>query len=947
MRMVERIWADWSSPLLPAAAAQLVRDLTRGRECDGRSALAVVPGRRAARLLRAFMLETCRERGLFLAPPRLVTPGPLLAALGPPTEAVASPLEQRLAWMKSLGRTEKHTLRSLMPGPADEAPPEVWHRLAVRLMAMHEELAGAERSFLDAARLADSLGADREGDRWRALHAIHADQAAILRGCGLRDPHEALRARESREPADGRIEQLFLIGTIDLNAAQRRAVESFPGRAVAIIHAPPGLADAFDDLGCIRTEAWLDRAIHVDDDQLRVCERPPDQAQAALDALASMDGRWSAEDIVIGLGDEALAGDIERAAAWAGVQVRAAAKGPLSLSPAGRLLRAIADWLEDERFAAFAALVRHPDLEERISTGAGSAAESTSGACSWLGLLDQFFSDCLCERLSATWLDASSARRPLRRVYEQVRGLLAPLRGPPRSLGAWAGPMLKTLRDIYGPRSREAFAALEEPIEALAGAVPALQPTVSASESIRLLLREVEALPEPREFAAGAIEMLGWLELPTDPAPTVILTGFNDGSVPQAVTSDLFLPDSFRRRLGLMNNDQRLARDSYILEALLRGRERVVVICGRCGANGEPVHPSRLLLRCGGRALAERVRRLSAAGPSAGRAAPRGVVGTEAGVASRFRVPPLPLSQPFVPPASMRVTDFKLFLECPYRYALRRLLGLERVDDDRLEMDALAFGCLAHEVLAAFAANEPLRDCIEPGEIDAFLSAELDRRAEARFGAEPLVAVRVQLAGLQQRLREFARLQATERAAGWRIEHYEMALGASAALQIDGAEPMPLRGTIDRIDRHVENGRWRVIDYKTSESGESPLQTHCGCRRLPPEGPLMWVDLQLPLYHYLARRSGIGLDGEIELAYVVLPKREHEVQLIPAPWTEAHLADAIACARDVVHCIRSGKFEMDTAYGSSFDDFARICQTTAFAKDDTTDSEQDAAERGA
>ena len=41
------------------------------------------------------------------------------------------------------------------------------------------------------------------------------------------------------------------------------------------------------------------------------------------------------------------------------------------------------------------------------------------------------------------------------------------------------------------------------------------------------------------------------------------------------------------------------------------------------------------------------------------------------------------------------------------------------------------------------------------------------------------------------------------------------------ALDVDGA-PMPVRGRIDRLDRHAVTGAWRVIDYKTGEKGDGP-----------------------------------------------------------------------------------------------------------------------------
>jgi hypothetical protein len=47
-------------------------------------------------------------------------------------------------------------------------------------------------------------------------------------------------------------------------------------------------------------------------------------------------------------------------------------------------------------------------------------------------------------------------------------------------------------------------------------------------------------------------------------------------------------------------------------------------------------------------------------------------------------------------------------------------------------------------------------------------------------------------------------------------------------------------------------------------------------------------------------------------------------------WSDTQLEDAIETARMVLTKIRQGAFEMNHDLGKSYDDFARICQTTAF-----------------
>jgi inactivated superfamily I helicase len=124
------------------------------------------------------------------------------------------------------------------------------------------------------------------------------------------------------------------------------------------------------------------------------------------------------------------------------------------------------------------------------------------------------------------------------------------------------------------------------------------------------VLAQIAGLRVPEDPRAGQVEMLGWLDLHHDPAPILILAGFNDGAIPQAVSADAFLPDGLREHLGILSNGRRYARDLYLLEAIRHSRERVTFIAGRQAADGEPLTPSRLLLAGEQHLLPARVLRL-------------------------------------------------------------------------------------------------------------------------------------------------------------------------------------------------------------------------------------------------------------------------------------------------------------------------------------------------
>ena len=440
----------------------------------------------------------------------------------------------------------------------------------------------------------------------------------------------------------------------------------------------------------------------------------------------------------------------------------------------------------------------------------------------------------------------------------------------------------------------------------------------------------------PDDPRSGQIEMLGWLDLHHDPAPAMIIAGFNDGAIPQAVTADAFLPDTLRTALGVLNNKRRYARDAYLLESIRRSRERCVLVTGRIAADGEPLTPSRLLLAGAREQLPRRILRLCDVSAARRWHLPRGA--PPSGSQSRFLVPLPPGGAPVL--ETMSVTEFGWYIRCPFRYWLKYVQRLRVVEDSVVELDALQFGSIAHEVLERFGRDPTINDSTESMRIAEYLGDALSDHVRREFGTQPLPAIRIQLTRLRSRLQAFARLQARRRADGWCIRHCEYELPPESFLEVAGDAPMRITGKIDRIDQNERDGSWMIIDYKTSESGKTPERTHQQRAR---SGERIWCDLQLPLYQHLAGQHGFS--GRVQLAYLNLPKKADDVSVQVARWSATDLEGALDSARDIVRRIRAGNFEMADAYPGNFtDDFANICQTKVFGGGETeiAEAEQEA-----
>lgn len=918
--MTEVIFLGWDRPLLPAAARLLVDRCAgpEGEEVEMDAALVVVPAGRAGRRLRELLVAAVEGTGRVLVPPAITTVGGLPERLYRPRRPPADDVLSRRAWSRALRELPDDRLRTVFPDPPAEDDLAGWGLLAALVHRLHREVGREGLRFRDVAERCRGAGlAFDDHGRWEVL-ASAADRHAELLAEAGRSDRERERMRALARGAVTPEREIWLLGVAELPGIVRRMLEAVSGPVRAVVHAPEARADAFDALGCPRTEAWTDAPVPLDDDAVRVADRPGDQASEVARALAGFGDAYAPDEVVVGVPDDEVVPHVEQRLEAAGVAHRYAAGTPLPRTAPYRLLEGVSDYLDGRRFLRLASVLRHPDLEGRLDHPAP------------LETADRFFADHLPDSLEGPLPGAVRDRAGVTRLLGGLEGseLLGRLRGRqggPRPLGDWMEPILELLLDVYGPRepSRarpadrrllEALEAIRDGAERLHGLPDPLNPTCPAATAVRLLLSEVRDAHVPPEGDRAAVELLGWLELHVDDAPALVLTGFNDPHLPEAVNADPFLPDALRSHLGLVDNARRYARDAYYLTAIVRSREVVRMVAGRRDGAGDPLRPSRLLFTGAGEDLARRVLRFYGGESAAGSGSlPPGL---EPGEATAFGAPPEPVIEGRPPELRIPVTAFGRILQDPYRYALEHVLGLEEVDDRARELDGRGFGSLAHAVLERFGRS-PERGSPDPEEVRRRLGSLLDDVAEERYGLDPLPAVTLQVEQLRSRLAGFARWHARRVEDGWRTVGVELSTPEGGVpLAVDG-ERVFLTGRIDRVDHHAERGIWAVLDYKSSETAADPDDRH---RASGGDEGREWVDLQLPLYRHLLPHI-TDADGnavvpedrldDVRLGYVNLSKDAGAVGAALAEWGPEELARADEAAREAARTVLRGVFEFD------------------------------------
>jgi hypothetical protein len=910
-----RIFLGWDAPLLPRAADWLLQEFGQ----DLRSVVVALPGGRAARKFLQLLVRRARPDW---TPPRVLTQGELTDELVRLERPAASRLARTLAWERALRGLAEHDLARISARRPHDAA--AWRKLAALIRTLHGELAPEGLDFAAVERALRKSGHTGEAERWAALALAQAQWRALLEREQLCDPHAA-RLEAIDAGAVHHSDPIVLVGVADMNHLLRRTIERVAAYTTALVSAPHDRAASFDAFGCLRTDVWQSEDAGLALEQWRVVDRPADQAEEALRVLAEWNGRFGASQITIGVADEAVTPELERRLAAEDVFARGAAGIAIERTPPMQFLASARRVCERGSFREWAAFVRHPDVEHALA-GRTESVLAHGAALSPAAALDRYHAEHLPGAWSESWLasDARTAARfakqlaaagvtqvqplhlQLAELERATRELLGPLALPrERPLRAWPAELRRLLEHVYGARELDPSADEDERVLARALTIlrdglaeletlPAglAEQELSGADALALLLEVVQGAAVPaRHVRAGedAIELLGWLELALDDAPVLVVTGFNEGSVPDSRRDDPFLPDTLRRTLGLASDADRLARDVYATRVVCASRKAVCFVSGRRGADGEPRLPSRISFRCADDELLARARKFVDGADETRHAN----AGSEA---SRGR--DLPRTQLAYERDSLSVSAFADYLRSPYGFYLRHVLGLEELDDSARELDGRAFGTLAHEVLCDFGREQALRDVMDERALTQWLHAQLARCVAERFGKRPLAAVRLQVLQLERRLAVFARGEVQRRADGWRIAHCEWQ--PSRDVFVPGVvPPLRLRGRIDRIDERVVGGvRERaILDYKTADEVHDPASTH--------RGRSGWKDLQLPLYALLAAELG---DEFPALGYLALGQDDANSGVRLARWTEEDLESALEAAREVAEHVRAGDF---------------------------------------
>lgn len=266
-------------------------------------------------------------------------------------------------------------------------------------------------------------------------------------------------------------------------------------------------------------------------------------------------------------------------------------------------------------------------------------------------------------------------------------------------------------------------------------------------------------------------------------------------------------------------------------------------------------------------------------------------------------------AQRFGPSHRWSPSALETYRSCAFHFLLNRALRLEAPITSDDDLDASRLGMIYHAMLAAtYAAveaggetgGERPADGRQYGRDSLLAAFDAQARriaddAPRTFGFRPPSGWRVRKEELIDTVRRCVDALATYDAVYIRHEVY---VGDDPLLRVPGAEDdsFLLHGRIDRIDE-LADGRFRLIDYKTSDVGIGKADLEQGRR------------IQIPLYAWaLERLSGAGhvADG---FYFAISKAKPGALSLDKWPRGAGAAADvALAHAWAAVRGARSGRF---------------------------------------
>ncbi len=800
---------------------------------DLSSTLLVLPGQNAFRLLTDRLAVA--GRGVF--PPDTATSGDLIL-FGIEVTPLA-PAEQNLLWQKILNEPETDRCDALFLNGLDRFNSKLIAGLAENLTALQTEL---NRELLSFANAADILQETADYPRWQDLAKLEQRFNALLKKYNLPNPLQQRQDAVSDLTVFRNYERIVIAGVPDLPNPARKRLELLemtqPALPIDIlVDAPPEMAIRFDPWGGVIPDAWSGYPLNFEangKNRIHVAADPADLACLVRELLPE-DGTFDCGKTVIAAADPVLVPWIRRE--LENVPGMPEIYNPAGL-PAGKLnlaplLRLFCHLAEEPQINVVRCLFAHCNFINWLAEICGSTENDL------LAALDAYRLEHPIEVLGPR-APSTNRTEALKKAFDEILKIRAEL--------CSSTDPAKTLRELFS----RIYSSLPPPLHGVSFQQEAtnfsslleqfekspLLSELPAQNFYEALANAAEKTALYPEHVPDAVEITGFLDLPFRDAERIILCGMNEGVLPESIRPTSFLNDTKRKILGLPVDAQRFARDCFYLYTILKDAPRSEFIVCKNDEKETPLRPSTLFF-AGSKNPEQRAGILFSPPPvHPDNAAPNSQsFGIQPDLSCAFGCKDNPEQIQLSVTSFKGLLDEKTLLDAFFS----RSMKLTKNDYEATELDNLAFGTVCHAALEHFDVHS----CSSEEEAVNTLSAKFSRELTQKCGSILPPAIQVQKEMFLRRIEHTAKKLFAEKDS-FDLLKREWNLNKGEGILFKN---ILIKGKIDRIEISKDRKTLRLIDFKTSDSGESPEKTHY--KKKYKEKPARFIDLQLPLYRLL------------------------------------------------------------------------------------------------
>ena len=896
--------------------------------------MVVVPTAQSGRSLRLALAKQFAKKESAVIPPRIVQPARLVVPMDC-TSRSASSTEIAAAFQQYV-KNNRSSIIALSHIVREEEFEDLTARFALldQLEDIWRILAGRGLLMRDVPELGKEILEGDIGDekvRWDELSKLEEGFFAYLESLGLVYPTKLVRdAKTAAAIVPDEVTEIVLPALAD----PIRVLEDVLDKQIAagkkvtvLVHANERDGGKFDKWGRPKTECWIgvNRPIlsMLSDEDIVIAANSSSLARKLADDYPPADGSDALPSLA--LCDTDLFESVSGAFLARGYDVHSPERHMLAQSSLGCMIRNLITIYNAKTlpWKGFVQFFRSDDVlsalgladYERFRVLEGLDIAQNTYIPSEIPQDFHFPEDERMRKFDKEKFDEFCAQgRVVEAALKRAR-LQKSLSGFLREMLKW---VFAKRRFSHGANEKEFQAAADSArklLSALDGELVSSLP-IDEREMSALALRELGAACYSLEpDSPEAVKTEGWLELAWSSADRIALAGLHEGKVPDSIIGHPFLPDKLRKALGLVSNDDRLARDTWLLSELLdsHSANAVRAYVARTNDDGDICRPSRLLYLCSDGALSGRIKCLF------------GDVPDERSNATKMIDWPLRLPDAVETPDHFSPSAIDAYVKCPFNYFLKYGLGMKPYKEKR-ELGADDFGTLAHAALEMYAniqiaEGDNQLTCAD--DIRRLFAERIFPEIRKKYENAPL-NIELQLKALEGRISLFADVQASWAMRGWRIRKAEFEIPKTLDVPDLGFR---IHGFIDRVDENITSDcskRWCIIDYKTWDE-KKKITGHVYTSRTNTEkngehlefarrmgyplidGRQRILSVQLPVYGKCLAASENDADfASLCFQYLILGKNADEVGF--KELNDGQVAACLETAKKAVENIRANIF---------------------------------------